>query len=326
MAASLRIYIQGDTPIHRADARVKLVLLLLLSVGVFFVNTWRGLGVYSLAVAAVVVAGRMPLARLGALSLPLVMLLAFIWVCNAFAFDVGSLAESGLGGVSAGFAEGWQPVALAGTFGFVPQGCMFALFYAVRILLILWASFAVSFTTSVEALTGAFASLMRPLRVIRVPVDDVATMLSLAVRFIPLTAEELALVRSAQTARGARLESGSIWQRLFAYRTVFIPLIVRLFRRADTLSVSMMARCYGCAQRTSLEEPHICLGMFGSVGGGSVHSLTVNVALACAGRIECGAHGIIRVFEQNVSKEEITWVPSSMCSVVRSLTPAATPR
>ena len=241
MAASLRIYIQGDTPIHRVDARVKLVLLLLLSVGVFFVDTWRGLGVYSLAVAAVVVAGRMPLARLGALSLPLVVLLAFIWVCNA------------------GFAEGWQPVALAGTFGFVPQGCMFALFYAVRILLILWASFAVSFTTSVEALTGAFASLMRPLRAIRVPVDDVATMLSLAVRFIPLTAEELALVRSAQTARGARLESGSIWQRLFAYRTVFIPLVVRLFRRADTLSVSMVARCYGCVQRTSLEEPHVCL-------------------------------------------------------------------
>ena len=253
MAASLRIYIQGDTPIHRVDARVKLVLLLLLSVGVFFVDTWRGLGVYSLAVAAVVVAG------LGALSLPLVVLLAFIWVCNAFTFDVGSLAESGIGGVSAGFAEGWQPVALAGTFGFVPQGCMFALFYAVRILLILWASFAVSFTTSVEALTGAFASLMRPLRAIRVPVDDVATMLSLAVRFIPLTAEELALVRSAQTARGARLESGSIWQRLFAYRTVFIPLVVRLFRRADTLSVSMVARCYGCAQRTSREEPHVCL-------------------------------------------------------------------
>ena len=136
---------------------------------------------------------------------------------------------------------------------------MFALFYAVRIFLILWASFAVSFTTSAEALTGAFASLMRPLRVIRVPVDDAATMLSLAVRFIPLTAEELALVRNAQTARGAQLESGSVWQRLFAYRTVFIPLVVRLFRRADALSISMVARCYGSARRTSLEEPHIGL-------------------------------------------------------------------
>ena len=259
MTASLRIYIQGDTPIHRADARMKLVLLLLFSVGVFFVDTWRGLGVYSLVVVAVVAAGRIPLARMGSLSLPLAVLLAFIWVCNAFAFDVGSLAESGLGGVSAGFAEGWQPVALAGTFGFVPQGCMFALFYAVRIFLILWASFAVSFTTSAEALTGAFASLMCPLRVIRVPVDDAATMLSLAVRFIPLIAEELALVRNAQTARGAQLESGSVWQRLFAYRTVFIPLVVRLFRRADALSISMVARCYGSARRTSLEEPHIGL-------------------------------------------------------------------
>lgn len=259
MAASLRIYIQGDTPIHRADARMKLVLLLLFSVGVFFVDTWRGLGVYSLVVAAAVAAGRIPLARMGALSIPLAVLLAFIWVCNAFAFDVGSLAESGLGGVSAGFAEGWQPVALAGTFGFVPQGCMFALFYAVRIFLILWASFAVSFTTSAEALTGAFVSLMRPLRAIRVPVDDAATMLSLAVRFIPLTAEELALVRNAQTARGAKLESGSVWRRLFAYRTVFIPLVVRLFRRADTLSISMVARCYDSARRTSLEESHVGL-------------------------------------------------------------------
>ena len=71
MAASLRIYIQGDTLIHRADARMKLVLLLLFSVGVFFVDTWRGLGVYSLVVAAVVAAGRIPLARMGALSLPL---------------------------------------------------------------------------------------------------------------------------------------------------------------------------------------------------------------------------------------------------------------
>ncbi len=152
----------------------------------FFVETLRGLGVYSLVVAAVVVAGRMPLARLGALSLPLVIVACFYLGVQCIHLRCRSVGESGLGGVSAGFAEGWQPVALAGTFGFVPQGCMFALFYAVRILLILWASFAVSFTTSVEALTGAFASLMRPLRVIRVPVDDVATMLSLQFGLSPL--------------------------------------------------------------------------------------------------------------------------------------------
>lgn len=254
---TLRIYLSGSTPIHRADARLKLVLLLVFSVGVFFVDTWRGLGVYAIAVTAAVAIARISVARIGALSLPLVVLLAFIWACNAFALDVGNVAQSGFGGVSAGLAVGMQPVALVGSFGFVPQGCMFALFYAVRILLILWASFVASFTTSAEALTAAFSSLLRPLRVVRVSVDDAATMLSLAVRFIPVTAEELALVRNAQTARGAKLGCGSVWQRIFAYRTVFIPLVVRLFRRADALGVSMEARCYGCSQRSSLNETPI---------------------------------------------------------------------
>lgn len=252
MAATFRIYIAGTTLVHRADARAKLLLLLLFSIGVFFVGTWRGLGLYALAVAAAVAVARIPVGRLGALSLPLLVLLAFIWLCNAFSFNVQSLPESGLGGVSAGFMQGWRPIALAGTFGFVPQGCMFALFYAGRILLILYASFIVAFTTSAEALTGAFAALMRPLRALRVPVDDAATMLSLAVRFIPQTAEELALVRNAQASRGARFGVGSLWARIFMYRTVLIPVVVRLFRRADALGSSMDARCYGAMRRTSL--------------------------------------------------------------------------
>lgn len=260
MAASLRIYIQGDTPIHRADARVKLVLLLLFSVGVFFVDTWRGLGVYSLAVAAVVVAGRMPLVRLGALSLPLVVLLAFIWVCNAFAFDVGSLAESGLGGVSAGFAEGWQPVALAGTFGFVPQGCMLALFYAGSHPSYLVGEFRRFVYHIRRSVDGCFcvadATSARHSRSRRrcghhaLPCSSV---------YSPYRRGIGVGTQRPNGAAAHGWKAASVWQRLFAYRTVFIPLIVRLFRRADTLSVSMVARCYGCTQRTSLEEPHICL-------------------------------------------------------------------
>lgn len=254
MTPTLRIYISGKSPVHRADARIKLVLLVMFSMGVFFIDTWKGLGIYALAVGAAVGIAHIPFRKLVVLSLPLLVLLAFIWACNAFAFDINNLPESGLGGVSVGFAEGLPPIALLGNFGFVPQGCMFALFYSVRILLILQASFVVTFTTSAEALTEAFASLMRPLRAVRVPADDAATMLSLAVRFIPLTAEELALVRDAQASRGARFGSGSVWQRIFAYRTVFIPLVVRLFRRADRLSVSMEARCYGGGKKTSLNE------------------------------------------------------------------------
>ncbi len=237
---------------HRADARVKLVLLLMFSVGVFFVSTWKGLGLYALAVLAAMAIARLPLARFCALSVPLLVVLAFIWLCNSFALDIANIAPSGLGGVSAGFATGWPPVALVGQFGFVPEGCMFALFYAVRILLILFASFVVTFTTPAEGLTSAFASLLKPLRALRVPVDDAATMLSIAVRFIPLTAEELVRVRNAQAARGAKFGEGGPWQRIFQWRTVFIPLVVRLFRRADVLGQSMDARCYGKGLRSSL--------------------------------------------------------------------------
>ncbi len=254
MSDTLRIYIPGSTPIHRADGWVKLLLLLVFSVCVFFVDTWRGLGIYALVLVCAVGAARLPWGKLAKLSLPLLVVLAFIWVFNAFALDVGNIASSGMGGVSAGFAQGWQPVALVGSFGFVPEGCMFALFYAVRILLILLASFVVSFTTTAEDLMRAFAQLIAPLRRLRVPVDDIATMLSIAVRFIPLTAVELAGVRNAQASRGAAFEAGSLLKRVLQWRTVFIPLVVRLFRRADALGVSMEARCYGFGRRTCLSH------------------------------------------------------------------------
>ncbi len=254
MGGTLRIYIPGDTPIHRVDGWVKLVLLLVFSICVFLVDTWKGLGIYALTLASVVSVARLPWGRLAKLSVPLLVILAFIWVFNAFALDIDAIASSGMGGVSAGFAQGWQPVALVGSFGFVPEGCMFALFYAARIFLILLASFVVSFTTTAEDLMRAFASLVAPLRRFRVPVDDIATMLSVAVRFIPLVAVELADVRDAQASRGAAFESGSLLGRVLQWRTVFIPVVVRLYRRADALGASMEARCYGFGQRTSLGE------------------------------------------------------------------------
>lgn len=254
MGGTLRIYITGSTPIHQTDGRVKLVLLLVFSVCVFLVGTWKGLGIYTLALACVIAVARLPWGRLAKLSVPLLVILAFIWAFNAFALDIDAITSSGMEGVSAGFAQGWQPVALVGRFGFVPEGCMFALFYAVRILLVLFASFVVSLTTTAEGLMRAFASLIAPLRRLRVPVDDIATMLSIAVRFIPLTAVELADVRNAQASRGAAFETGNLLERVLKWRTVFIPLVVRLFRRADALGVSMEARCYGFGQRTSLSE------------------------------------------------------------------------
>lgn len=254
MRVSIDTYIPGPSLVHDSDARVKFILLLVLSVAAFCVTTWTGLALLAGVVVACIVAAHLPWRRLALLSVPLLVVLALVWVCNAFMFDVSHPASSGLIGASAGFVAGWKPVALIGSFGFSPEGCMYGLFYAVRILLILFASFVVTFTTTATQLTGAFTSLLAPLRVVKVPVDDIAMMLSIALRFIPITADEVTRVRNAQLLRGASFGSGSIWQRVTAWQTVFVPVIVGLFRRADALAEAMEARCYGAGKRSSLHE------------------------------------------------------------------------
>ncbi len=158
-----------------------------------------------------------------------------------------SLADSAL----ADFA----PFAVAGSFGISPAGFEAAVFNAVRILLLVLASLVVSFTTSAEALIDAFRWFARPLRALKVPVDDVAMVLALAVRFIPTISAELARVRDAHVARGALLNDGALHERATAWGCVLMPLFVGLFRHADRLGIAMEARCYGAPEeRTSLSQ------------------------------------------------------------------------
>jgi energy-coupling factor transport system permease protein len=144
------------------------------------------------------------------------------------------------------------PIPLVGPIGFSPEGCVRGLFYALRILLIVWASFVVTFTTASHELTGSFSSFLSPLRALRAPVDDIAMVLSLALRFIPLVAAEFASIRAAQVSRGAAYGTGSPWKRISGYSTVMVPLFVGMFRRADRMADAMDARCYGAGERTQL--------------------------------------------------------------------------
>lgn len=257
MIASLHTYIEGTSVIHRADARIKIALLLALSISVFLVQTWAALGLIALGVAAFLAQARLPLGRVMVLSVPLLVVLAFVVLFNSFSFAIentSSASISGLAAVSAGFMTGWQPVSLWGSFGFVPEGFMRGLFYAARIMLILIASFVVTFTTTSNELCDAFVSFLKPLRVLRAPVDDIAMVLSIALRFIPLTAAEFIRIKQAQTARGAGYEEGSLMRRIMSWQTVLIPLVVGMFRRAEALSDAMDARCYGAHERTSLNR------------------------------------------------------------------------
>ena len=240
---------------HNCDARVKLALLTVFTVALFAASHWAGLAVAACALLISCAFARLsPLAKVAPLYGILAMMIAFgsvtgnvsapsAWM-GAFSLHDGALAD-------------FAPFAVAGSFGISPAGFEAAVFNAVRILLLVLASLVVSFTTSAEALIDAFRWFVRPLRALKVPVDDVAMELALAVRFIPTISAELAQVRDAHVARGALLNEGALHKRAAAWGRVLIPLFVGLFRRADRLGTAMEARCYGAPEeRTSLSRLH----------------------------------------------------------------------
>lgn len=278
MRINVSSYIPGTSPIHACDARVKIVLLAMYSVTLFLVDTWAGLVLCGALFAAAAVSSRIPLRRFFALLVPVYVLAAFAVVFNGFAFDVGQAAPGAappLMGQEPGLFGSLPPVALVGSFGLVPAGLARGCFFAVRIVLLVTASLVVTYTTTSTALTDALADFLRPLRRLRVPVDDIAMVFSLALRFIPVTAEEFGRVHDAQQARGASFTEGGLWERLHAWQTVLIPLFVGLFRRADALAVAMDARCYGAQpHRTSLHDRRLA--------GRSLAVLAAGLALCIA--------------------------------------------
>ena len=121
-----------------------------------------------------------------------------------------------------------------------------------RLALVVGFALSFSSTTPPTAIADGVASLMGPLRRVGVPVGAVATSASIALRFIPITVEEVDRIRCAQRARGARLDEGGPLRRLRMWGQVLVPLIVSLFRRADELASAMTDRCYTGEQTTPL--------------------------------------------------------------------------
>ncbi|MDO4401240.1 MAG: energy-coupling factor transporter transmembrane component T [Coriobacteriia bacterium] len=241
---------------HRADARVKLVLLIALTVALFVVSTWRGLGVLAAVVALALAVSKLPMGVMLRSLIPFYILMAFAVVVNSFTLNPDALATAyGIGGVSAGVFAGAAPIALVGGWHFVPAGMVRSLFYCVRILCMVLASLLVAYSTPATKLTEGLAWFMRPLEHLHVPVDDIALTFTLALRFIPLAFEELQEVKLAQMARGAAFGVGGLYKRVSAWAPVMIPWLVSLYRRASRIATAMDVRAYGLGEtRTTLNR------------------------------------------------------------------------
>lgn len=255
-------YHYGTTIVHRADPRVKIALLLAYSIMLFLLETWAGLAIAAVAYGLAHVASRVSFRSVFTLAAPTYMLVAVAIIFCSFSWNI-SLAAAPVGSEAsmAGPFALCEPVALAGSFGFLPAGFMKGAYNALRVVILVYASLLVSFTTSSAEMMRAALSFLSPLRRTSFPVDDAANAITIALRFIPVTAEELCLVHDAQWSRGARFSGAGVAESLRAWSRVFVSLFVALFRRADRLASAMDARCYGAptpqGRRSALGNLHL---------------------------------------------------------------------
>lgn len=257
MQIPLSSYVALDSPVHRLDARVKIALLGVYSAALFFIDTWPGMGVATLLFALAFACSHVPARRVFGLAAPVYVLVGFAVLFNAFVFATPDMIESAREGVAAGDLS-CAIYPLLGGFSLTLPGLTRGAFYGARILLLVFATLVVSFSTTSTEMTRALNSFLSPLSKFHVPTDDIAMVFSIALRFIPVTAEEFFRVRDAQWSRGSRFGEGTLAERLSAWRTVFIPLFVGLFRRADALASAMDARCYGAGvHRTSHHDARL---------------------------------------------------------------------
>lgn len=224
MSCSVSEFLEEQGSAHRVDARCKIIMLAVYSVGIFFVDAWPGMAAYAVFLAVACALLRVPVRRVFALGVPVYVICVLTVAFNSFV-----PADAGIGFSQAGFV----------------RGC----FFAARILLLVWFSLVVCFTVEATELTQAFSSMMRPLSALRVPVDDIAMVFSIALRFIPQMAEEYFQIRDAQWCRCAEFDEGPVLARVKAHCAIMVPMFVGLFRRADRLAASMDARCYGMRGR-----------------------------------------------------------------------------
>ncbi len=218
-------YYPVDSAIHRLDPRTKLVGTLMYIVSLFLFQSFLGFVAAITFFAGVVILSKVPIRYILRGLKPILFLLLFTVAFNIF-LTKGEL-----------LVQWW-------IFKITKEGLYRGAFMGIRLILLILGSSLMTFTTTPNQLTDGLERLLSPLKVFRVPVHDVAMMMSIALRFIPILLEETDKIMKAQQARGADFESGNLFRRAKAMLPIFIPLIVSAFRRAFDLALAMEARCY----------------------------------------------------------------------------------
>ena len=230
-------YFPGNSPVHRLDPRTKLLAVVLYIAALFLASWFVTYAIMFVVLAGSIAVSRVPIKSIVRGLKPVLFIVVFTAVLNLF------------------YTPGNTVLVHFWIFTITLEGVWRAFFMVVRIMMLIAGTFLLTYTTSPILLTDGLESLLGPLKKIRVPVHELAMMMSIALRFIPTLIEETDKIMSAQRARGADFESGSLIQRAKALLPLLVPLFISAFRRADELATAMECRCYhGGEGRTRLRQ------------------------------------------------------------------------
>lgn len=254
-------YFPKDSIIHNLDPRFKIVITAIYIAILFSTDTFQGLVIGTIFAWIVWFMTKIPIKLMWKSLKPLMPIIVITAILNLFMIEGDKVIWS------LGFLE------------ITDKSLHECIFNLVRIIMLIVGSSILTYTTSPVSLTDGIERLFSPLKRFNVPVHELAMMMTIALRFIPLLIDETDKIISAQKSRGASFETGSIKDRASAIVPVLIPLFVSAFRRSEELALAMECRCYhGGEGRTRLKQLKANLRDYVALGVSTL-VLVVNIVI-----------------------------------------------
>lgn len=218
-------YYPATSILHRLDPRVKIVGTFAFIISLFLFNNFIGYLFATIFLVTVIKLSKVPFSFM-VKGLKAIVILLIITISFQLFLTPG------------------EPIFSFYAVSITKEGLRLAVFMAFRLTYLVIGSSVMTLTTTPNNLTDGLERLLRPLRKIKVPVHEIAMMMSIALSFIPILMEETDKIMKAQMARGADFESGNLIKKTKSLVPLLVPLFVSAFRRANDLAMAMEARCY----------------------------------------------------------------------------------
>lgn len=219
-------YVPGDSLIHKFDPRTKLMVVFCYVIIVFLANNVMTYGLLTLYVGYAIMVAGVPFRFILEGLKPIIFIIVFTFLLHIF------------------MTKGGDVVFQIGSLKIYEEGLRQAVFISARFILLISMATMLTLTTTPIEITDGLESLLNPLNRIRVPVHEIALMLSISLRFIPTLVQETEKIMKAQSARGVEFTSGPWKDRIRAVVSLLIPLFIGSFKRAEELAIAMEARGY----------------------------------------------------------------------------------